>query len=414
MSDSRNTDHRLVEWLYGELDPGEAERFEADLEADGDQRREAEGLRRTREIVAQHPDQEPPASLSSFLLHAAAKEVAKAPRARADEAKGFWAGMVAALHSLGARPAWAAAASLVVVAGVAGALYVSGGLRSAKDEVSQAMAPEPAAATKAEPAVEPPAPPPAVMQEAKPDDDGEEVADPTPATAEPAADEGRFADVAPVEEQAQLRRQRSEERKKSKNKDSSLAFSELANDKPKNRVSKRPSKRKVAEAPKLVAPTGTANAVSSGDYRADDGFAAGPAQGGGAIGGMLADDGKGGLFGSTGSATNGMSAERRRLDDKWAKGEYERLAKAVAAGDCKSAANIANDILDRNPSFYRSTVQTSAAVKKCQWYVSKESTRRSQLRAKKGAGDGSSTAAAAKPAVRKAKRDYDEAAETAK
>jgi len=402
MSDPRNTDHRLVEWLYGELDAGDAARFESELDADGELRQEAEGLRRTREVIAQLPAAEPPASLSSFLLHAAGKEVAKAPVAHRSE--GFFAGMLAAMRSLSARPALAAAASLVAVAGVAGALYVTGGLRSTTDEVATSAEPAEAAAKEAAPVVAP-AQATVPASDPEPDSESEEP--------EVAADEDRLADVAPVEEQSQLRL-----RAKNADKDSKrqgTPFADIATAKPQDReLAKGGRKLKVADAPKLVAPAGKANAISSGDYRADDdGFAEPPGTPGGTVGGMLGGgEGKGELFGATGGASQGFSLERRRLDDEWAVGQRALLVKAVAANDCSSAARIANDILDRNPSFYRSSVQSSAEVKKCQWYVGKESTRRAQLRAKKGAGDGStSTAAPAKPAARKSKRSYDEAAD---
>lgn len=109
-------DDRLLELLYGEPAGDDGGDDGGDEEA---LRSELESYRRLRGLFRELPDEEPPADLSARIL-AAASEAAPAPRA------GMWERLRGWLSPLVAHPALAAAASLLVVAGVAGALYLGG------------------------------------------------------------------------------------------------------------------------------------------------------------------------------------------------------------------------------------------------------------------------------------------------
>lgn len=410
MSENPNTDERLVDWLYGELDDEAAARFEAELEDDPDKKAEALALRRTRETVAQLPDEDPPPALASILLHEAAKEVA-APGGGQSESKGFFAGIFASFQSLASRPALAAAATLTVVVGVAGALYVGGGLRPAADQVSAPSIAEEAPAMKS-----------AAPDEVALGGDAERAEgaaagskldlpttvsmnEPEPEPVLPAdksklKKEAREAAVAPEEQQKKLqlaykdkeperRRKSAKKTRKSKNKKKPVADGFAVNA---NR-----SKGKV--------PSQT-NVVSSADSKAP----------GGLLGGVAADRGmwggaKDNVAAVPQAAGRSVASRRQELDDKWAEQRLVELKRSYKKKDCSRTARIANDILDRNPSFYSKRVRGASAVKKCQWYVQKETKRRGVLRAKRGtAGQPAGKAAPAKAAPRRKQRSYDEAA----
>lgn len=120
----------LVALLYDELDDASAERLTSDMERDGELRDAHDGLADIRDLFSQLPDEEPPARLSAQLLAEAARapHVAKAKAGPVgDGGQGLWQRFVAWCQPLVAKPAFAAAASLVLVAGIAGVLYVKKG-----------------------------------------------------------------------------------------------------------------------------------------------------------------------------------------------------------------------------------------------------------------------------------------------
>lgn len=140
MSESR--DHRgdaadeaadaaLIDRLYGARGAGEAD-AEAESKIDD---AELAGLASVRALVARVRDEapvvEPPQALSARLLLAAAEHAPKrASAVRAadggDSERGLWARMRRWFAPLVAHPGLAAAASLMLVAGVGGALYLRG------------------------------------------------------------------------------------------------------------------------------------------------------------------------------------------------------------------------------------------------------------------------------------------------
>jgi len=133
----------LVALLYGELEPDEAARTGARVEADPALSARLGEMRRVRELFSSMADEEPPNRLTAQLMAEAARS---APQARASAAPaaeaGIWARFVSWLQPLVQRPALAAAASLVLVAGVAGVLYMK------KGEELTSTAPEPSTASE--------------------------------------------------------------------------------------------------------------------------------------------------------------------------------------------------------------------------------------------------------------------------
>ena len=137
----------LVALLYGELDGDEASRVRAQLTSDPEAAGHMADLERVREMFRELPEEEPPARLSAQLLAEAARAAGADRRvpAAAEDGGGFMARLVAWLQPLVQRPGLAAAASLVLVAGVAGVLYVRKGEELARPSARPDVAAERAA-----------------------------------------------------------------------------------------------------------------------------------------------------------------------------------------------------------------------------------------------------------------------------
>jgi len=156
MPQSRDTDESrsdadrslLVDLLYGELADPEVVPAQERVDADEELHSEFAAFGRIRELMSALPEEEPPPAISAKLLHAAAQQAAASPAAahaasNDDESSGIWAWVTALFRPLVLYPGLAAATSLVLVAGVAGALYVSG-----------RVAPEQSAVMSAEPSLQ--------------------------------------------------------------------------------------------------------------------------------------------------------------------------------------------------------------------------------------------------------------------
>jgi hypothetical protein len=121
MTDCRTISDQLIERLYGELDADQAAQFDAHLASCPACRLEYESLQQTREAFREMPELEPAPGLSAMLLHEAAR------RGNAAE-QGGWLSRLQRWFGLAmAHPGLVAAASLLLVAGVAGSLFVRGG-----------------------------------------------------------------------------------------------------------------------------------------------------------------------------------------------------------------------------------------------------------------------------------------------
>lgn len=151
MPQSRDTDEStsaadralLVDLLYGELGEPEVAHAEERLGGDEELQGEFAAFGRIREMMSALPDEEPPTAISAKLLHAAAQQAASTAsgpvasvsagrREESDEPSGLWAWLTGLFRPLVMYPGLAAATSLVLVAGVAGAFYVSGRVEPAQ------------------------------------------------------------------------------------------------------------------------------------------------------------------------------------------------------------------------------------------------------------------------------------------
>ncbi|ACY19345.1 hypothetical protein [Haliangium ochraceum] len=150
----------LVDLLYGELDDAARERAEARLREDEGLAEEYAGLSSVRALMRDLPDEEPPDALTAKILHAAASQHASAPvraatREGADEeSPSLWARIQQLFMPLVMNPGLAAAASVALIAGATGLLYVSGNLAPKHEMVTaasdEAAAPMPMGEAKAE------------------------------------------------------------------------------------------------------------------------------------------------------------------------------------------------------------------------------------------------------------------------
>lgn len=138
--DEKKTD-ALLALLYPE--PGNSP-----VVASYDDLAEIEELRRVRALFREMPDEEPSAAVSNKLLALAAQH-APAKKSDPEEQKGFFARLTDLFLPLAYHPGLAAAASLLLVAGLAGTLYVSGKSQVA-EPVARSNAPRPEAATFAD------------------------------------------------------------------------------------------------------------------------------------------------------------------------------------------------------------------------------------------------------------------------
>jgi hypothetical protein len=160
MDRERDADHSLVELLYGELEGPARERAEARVAGDPALSTELEGLRALRGTFrtwGEESDAEPPGDLSALMAAARANAPPAAVAAEAP-APGLWERLSRWMAPLMAHPGLAAAATLVLVAGVAGTLYVTGGPTMVETTSAPAVAIEEAPAPVAAPAPTAPAP----------------------------------------------------------------------------------------------------------------------------------------------------------------------------------------------------------------------------------------------------------------
>jgi anti-sigma factor RsiW len=137
----------MMDYLYQELDGSQAEAFRSHLVGCNRCNAELEAFQRTRTAMRELPEAEPSQAVTARLLHEAAK---RAPRpAQEEESGGLLSWFAGLFRPLVAHPGWAAAASLIMVLGVAGYLKLTGKV----DERSQD---NPAATAAAEERVESP------------------------------------------------------------------------------------------------------------------------------------------------------------------------------------------------------------------------------------------------------------------
>jgi hypothetical protein len=414
-------DELMMDWLYNELDPPSSARVAEHMGACARCAAEIGALRRTREAFRDLTDVEPPASLSAILLHEAARRGPQSSPAPSEPARsgGFWTWVQERFRPLALHPAATAVATLVLVGGVAGALYVRHGDMgtSSREEPAPVAAPAPPTSSIDQAYAQPP------------------VADPPAkeAALESAiADENRRRDEDGVgaglldgERQAELGKQQASEPQ--------LPEAEAEKIPARLRMEARRKssgdKGKPADSP---SPTGRAAAkdkdkadpAASGDVKTRG--VPVPAEPAPVTGDDEADDEGGGAEAAppaqTVPAAEESSAGRYRdsrlskSEQGWLSSQEGKLDNAVRSRRCRDAAIIANDILDRNADYYTRRVRDSKAVAPCRSYLAEEQSRRSKLRAQKPAATKASRKGGASGQKARAapERDESNAADQAK
>jgi hypothetical protein len=431
MLQCKEIDELMMDWLYQELEPSRSQAVEAHVGGCARCTAEVGSLRHTRDVFRDLSIEEPPASVSAILLHEAARRApAVAPRG---EAVGFWDRLRAWFQPLFAHPAAAAVATLVLVAGVAGALYVRRGSdMSESGRPVASSAPEPARPEEAARApgtagsatvTATPTPAPIEQQQAA-------AAPPAPEASYDAPADGYAAGLLDEKTQGDLHRGdmkgEASDRRLAKN-------AERAEDEGRKELALDLAPAKPAPAKKAAKPSpkssttsraNVANAVSAADPLVS-GVEPGGMRGGGSVGGK-ADAPRMPPPQATPSASTRKPMTADDADSfrpyrdrkpptaeelKWLGGQQAKLSSAVKAKRCVEAAKIANDILDRNPDYYVQQVSGRKTAQPCQMAVATEASRRARARSK-NVGDGSSQAAPPQQQqkAKSAPREADEAA----
>lgn len=136
MADCSTFDTLVVDWLYDELDPAEAARITRHVDGCAACWETAESLVQVRGLFRAMPEEEPPGAISARVLREAAAHAASRQERGLARLVSAW--ITGAFGRALAHPAAAAVASLVLVAGVAGALFARGRLEMAAPRLDSA------------------------------------------------------------------------------------------------------------------------------------------------------------------------------------------------------------------------------------------------------------------------------------
>ena len=475
MPPSREIDAELMDFLYGELSDADADRFRERLSADAELSAEVEAFQRTRDAFKALPVEEPPPAVSAQLLHEAAKRAPARKRAQPiEERPGLWAAVVELFQPLLRHPAAASVAALLLVGGVAGALYLRG-VDSPAHPTADSHAPAPGIAAPDEPRnsafaridgldvdeggrgdvtletqpsagyldtgvedsednselharlAEP------EQEKALRETTGEsqrwsvnEKADEgrrggaTPKGTEPLAnavsgadplvfrDEVAKADPAPppasdkpMDGDGKLTldiRDKTTSKdvagKKGKREQGVAERAEPESEQKSVAQQAMPLRKSKESSAPAKAPTARTRSFSAADEGGDFGVADDDAD-------MRAPEPQTSAIGGAASGAGGGSYRSyKNKDDQWAKSQHgvlnrtldSKATKKSQSKRCREAAQIANDILDRNPEYYTSKVKDSKWLQPCSGFVATERT----LRARKRSGTDTGKANAAK------------------
>jgi hypothetical protein len=215
---------KLLELLYGELPEVDAVRTEEEVAGDAELVTALADFRSVRSLFADLPQEDPPPAVSAKVLAAAAEAAAPiaAARSASDEPRGFFVWLGNLFRPLAYHPGLAAVATLVVVGGVAGALYVTGKDKMARPGASSEQPAQSAVADKRAPAASPD-PSGALMGKGK--DDDAPARELKAAEESAAAEDNEVDSNAPVPQKARAtRRQRVKTEKPRPKPDSARGF----------------------------------------------------------------------------------------------------------------------------------------------------------------------------------------------
>lgn len=385
MVDREDIDALLVGALYGELTPAEEQRLAAHLESHpadrtalDDMTRAREALRESRILTVQL---DPPQAVSARLLQEAARRAPKAATATEPASEGWFARFV---RSFAARPWVAAAATLVLVLGVAGTIYV-------RSDRELPMAEQTAAAPPAETASQGAVGAAAAGSGATDPDAERLMRNAGSGYSATLQDDGlsqRAAEGAPAVA-------RDERASKGKNDTAKAAAVDRSHGavrrdtylsvetarpqpQPKELEDRDRAERGRYARPPAADPApapAPARAVGGGRAPAEEKPTTG-ADASGAANGAVAPDTVAPVAPpppptQTAPRTRDAREQQKQEaeDVTWARGLHERVVAAVAANNCPEAGRLAATLAARAPSYYATNVETDRRLKPCVPYL---------------------------------------------
>ena len=405
MLDRQDIDALLVGALYGELSSSDEAILTAHLESHPADRTALDDLKSVRAKFQTSRifelQLEPPQAVSALLLQEAARRAPKIEQRKESWFKRFVTTFIA-------HPAMAAAATLVLVVGVAGTLYLKGDRPIAEQTIAQSdvtRLPSPAVAT-----------PPMESANAAQGSASDVGGDKAEAVAvkladEEQAQEGRaYKAVAKNDAKDAKKGMAEAPATPAAHAGSSrdrLAFGNV--DSPKRETKPQATTPKPDVPRKQYVEVGRADRAPKDLERSDDSTATG------AAGGTVAMDGDAprqagpgnGLAATTTKSKEASpppppvvaaapaadpgaqpapakkSAQKPNTELAWAQTEHQHVAALVKEGKCQEAAPFAIAIKNRAPDYYASNVATDRALKPCMPYITDTSERSEKAAAKR-------------------------------
>ena len=362
---SSNTDFdtKLVDWLYGELDSDGLASFEAHLEAHPEHKAEAHALRETRIAFQGFPEAEPSTALTTMLMQQAAAEVQ--PKA------GLWSAFAGFFQPVFLHPAASAMATVVLLAGVAGTLYLRNGQMVAEPTSAKSQSERPVAmAGDSESAPGAAMPEPALgSQDPAKREEAAEFDQVAAAPSDDSRDEGYTADLASPAQEQSVR--------------AALDADGVLGGAVGNRGPLETTKK---EADGFAFATDvTANAISGGargmggeslslnesrTKNRDDGDA-------------MAEPARRQRASVPPPAVK--TAVAKKDEANWEQQQVVSFKAAARTKRCRDAGRIANDLQEKNPRAYDENVKGSPEESDCSYYIASETKRRSKAKTAKRA-----------------------------
>lgn len=368
-SSDPNLDALMVDWLYDELTPTEARSFEEHLRTHPEVQAEVSALKRTRAAFQDMQQSEPAPALTSILLHEAALAVEKQP--------GFWARVAALFQPVFLHPAASAMATVIVVAGVAGALYSRNGdmmvepMATRSESAAQVAAPATAPATASRGGSI--APLEIQKAGAKLGERTDYAVDMASEQEEDSIEEASTVVALPEKREAKKSVPRSFKANKKRSTDGVVIGGIVA-----NAVSGAGA---FAQPPE---PNTDADAEDSSSGFGDKLELSGRKE-------EVAQEGKYGRRrvakpkqSGRQSSPQGLRKKMPAKDASWEANQMASLKAAKGKKRCNEVSQIANDILDKKPKYYKDKVAGTKVVGDCGAYVANETRRRSKVRSKQG------------------------------
>ncbi len=382
MSTNQHLDALLIGALYGELSPAETAELDAHLLAHPADAGVLAQLRQTHATVRSggfaQTLVEPPQAVSALLLQEAARKAPKKSLANHHEEKPGW--FARFVRSFALHPAMAAAASLVLVAGIGGVLYMrgQGAVQNTAPALQQASEPPPAATGEAD------------------NDSAENLREQNTKleTIGAGLDDLRLegkglarGDLAKADPTAE---EQTVSRRVATGTDKPAAPKKAKPYIPVSTTSAEPiAFDGYAKKPE---PATTATNAISGGFKADDGDTRGGGLRDRAVGQAdpnvastpaaiaptdTADDGPPAVKKATVKEAPSEAivapapppAKDSGKDAAWARGEHDKLKKLVVAGKCAEAAKVGAAMAARDPEYYQQFVANDRQVQGCAAYI---------------------------------------------